>query len=274
MTNPTVQFLNWEKYNPRKDVKNPSWFRLDHDMITDSEFFSFSGEEVKAWIYLLSEASKKNRDTITINLEHAERVCRLPPATIASAIEKLVQIGALLVHATDTSRARHADVTFANATNERDVTNEANERARTRVSVEDLKTGISEAEASWLGCLKHHGAERKIMPDEQTRLARQIQTNGLDAVLLALLGAKHEPATDEFKPSRHLSLLRVFDPTKFDRFVTLGAQAKNQAEARARTQAQLQAARADVYEPTPEEIEHADPAKVRALVAGIGKGNP
>ncbi len=119
-----VQILNWDKFNPRKDVKNPSWFRLSHNLFEDPDFYDFSHAELLAWIYILSTASKKNSDTILVSLTHLEKIGRIKLKDFYSAVEKLEVIQCLLVHVTDTSRGRHADVTDTNATNER--TNERN----------------------------------------------------------------------------------------------------------------------------------------------------
>jgi hypothetical protein len=123
--------------------------------------------------------------------------------------------------------------------------------------------------AEWLECLKHHGAERGLIRGEDLKLGRALQAKGFEAVSLAILGAKHEPASDEFKPSRHLSLSRIFDPLKFDRFATLGAQARAQIVERERQKQVMQATRQEL-ESEPEQTEPVDRDKIRKLVAGLG----
>jgi hypothetical protein len=106
-----VTIRNWEKFHPRKDVKQPTWFACSNRMVEDDDFYSFDHGEFKAWLYILSKASQKSSGTIFINLEHAERISRISPADFRKAALKLVQLQIITVGDTDTSRERHADVT-------------------------------------------------------------------------------------------------------------------------------------------------------------------
>jgi hypothetical protein len=115
-TNPTVTIIKWADFNYRKDVKRPSWFRFDHKMIEDSQFYSFTDAEFKAWIYLLSVASQRSSGTITVNLEHAERVCCIKSSDLFSAIQKLEEFSIVHVDVTDAVRARNVDVPDACST--------------------------------------------------------------------------------------------------------------------------------------------------------------
>jgi hypothetical protein len=89
----SVKILKWEKHNPRKDYKRPWWFALDNRMVEDDDFYSFSGGEFKAWIYILSKASQKNSPEILINFEAANRKTNLSANDIKSALEKLQSLG-------------------------------------------------------------------------------------------------------------------------------------------------------------------------------------
>jgi len=122
----TVVILNWEKYNPRKDLKATSWFRLQNSLFEDPSFFDFSHAELLAWIYLLSLASKRQKAEVRISIAHADRIGRLRERDLASAIEKLEAIGCVKL----AENPRHADVTptshartTTNVTNETDETN-------------------------------------------------------------------------------------------------------------------------------------------------------
>lgn len=117
----TVTIKNWEKYNPRKDVKHTSWFRCDNRILEDPDFYSFTHSEIVAWIYLLSMASQKNSATITVNTARSHRVCGLDSTVVNSAIQKLVK---LQIVTTRTLRGRYADVTLRNERDETNVTND------------------------------------------------------------------------------------------------------------------------------------------------------
>lgn len=136
----TVTILNWEKFNPRKDLKATNWLRLQNTLFEDPNFFDFDHSELLFWIYLLSIASKKMSGEIRFNQAHAERIGRFNEVTIEEAFARLeefqcVQITLIPRHAgvTSTSRARHT-------TNER--TNETNVTKRNETNV-TVPTGVN-----------------------------------------------------------------------------------------------------------------------------------
>ncbi len=135
-----------------------------------------------------------------------------------------------------------------------------------------LQMEIAQAEAAWLDCLAFHGAARPILATDQTVLTRNIQQRKIEAVLLAIAGMKHEPANDGFKPSNFISLSRLFDPEKFERFVNLGAAAKNKQEAKKRADAHRLQLMTNDTPPTDDEVAHADPARVRGILAQAFSG--
>jgi hypothetical protein len=84
-----VTILNWEKYQFRKEVKNPSWFRLENRMWNDQQFFYFSAEERWIWVCLLSLASQKQSATLLVNEDWLSQDSRVGIPTITSALKKL-----------------------------------------------------------------------------------------------------------------------------------------------------------------------------------------
>jgi hypothetical protein len=111
-----IKILKWKEYNPRTDVRKPSWFRLENRMIEDQDFDALTHEEFKAWIYVLSVASQNNSDTATIVFSRAERVCQISRSGFVGLIEKLLRLPSPPVDVTWPSRERDADVTPAYAT--------------------------------------------------------------------------------------------------------------------------------------------------------------
>lgn len=101
----TVTLRNWKKFNGRSDVKKPSWFRLDASLIDDPEFFDFSAEEFKAWIYILSMCCRKNKGTIRLFFGHAESSSKISKKCLFSAVRKLEQLSILTID-TDGSDTR------------------------------------------------------------------------------------------------------------------------------------------------------------------------
>lgn len=86
-----VTICNWEKYNGRKDIKRPWWFKLSNTLLEDSQFYNMNGEEIRAWIYLLSQASKHQTGSIHLDEVHARQSCNINIAELKSLLKKLKQ---------------------------------------------------------------------------------------------------------------------------------------------------------------------------------------
>lgn len=106
----TVNIKGWAKYNPRKDVKHPSWFALNNRLVEDDEFFNFNHGEFKAWIYVLSKASQKQESAVKISYEAANRKSNISAKDFKSALIKLESLGIVTVDVTSTLRERSANV--------------------------------------------------------------------------------------------------------------------------------------------------------------------
>lgn len=84
-----IQILNWEKFQFRKQIKNPSWFRLENRMWNDQQFFYFNAEERWVWVCLLSLASQKQSATLSLNFEWFSQNAQVGVKTIEIALRKL-----------------------------------------------------------------------------------------------------------------------------------------------------------------------------------------
>lgn len=121
-----VTIANWEKYNPRKDIKHPSWFSLPNRILEDPDLFDLEPIEFKALIYLISQASQKNTPEITVNFRHAERVCLIREKDMVRAVQKLSDIGSVQICSgdertrTESERVRTDDERARDATDTTD----------------------------------------------------------------------------------------------------------------------------------------------------------
>lgn len=106
-----LEILNWEKYNPRKDLKSTHWFRVNNDILEGPDFFEFTHSEIVFWIYLLSLASKRQTGRITLVMAHAQRIGRFKESEINAALEKLIELGCVLVAVQACDVEPNADVT-------------------------------------------------------------------------------------------------------------------------------------------------------------------
>ena len=60
---------NFEKYNPRRDQKSCSWFRLENDFVTGQDFHSYAPKEKLAWLLMLGVASKQSSSDVEVELK-------------------------------------------------------------------------------------------------------------------------------------------------------------------------------------------------------------
>lgn len=82
------------KYNDlfttrNKDIKKLHWFSMPADLLTHPDFFNINGEEFKAFVWIVSIATKCKSDTIRLNISHSEHTIQLKKGALKSVIEKL-----------------------------------------------------------------------------------------------------------------------------------------------------------------------------------------
>lgn len=100
-----LEIINWEKYNPRKDLRHPWWFAFSNRFFFDAQFAHFSHEELLFWIYILCEASLQNKKHVLI-LEAAYKRNGFNFKLAKSAISKLITCTALKVTPVPTEQNR------------------------------------------------------------------------------------------------------------------------------------------------------------------------
>lgn len=102
-----IEIVNWEKYNPRGDVKHTTWFRVQNTFWVD--LFAFDSDTKVVWIVLLALASQKMQGEIEVDFDFISANLRLPVATVESAIGTLLASGIIREPTSrHASRARHA----------------------------------------------------------------------------------------------------------------------------------------------------------------------
>ena len=128
-----VEIVNWEKHQPRKDIKHPTWFALSNRILEDAKLFGLTDAEWKALLYLFCQASQQNKSKAVLSLAHAQRICEISAITIRTMLDKLTYAGVTSTYAirTDTSRdTTLQDTTIHNTTNitEQDTTRQVRTR--------------------------------------------------------------------------------------------------------------------------------------------------
>lgn len=77
------------EYNSRKDVKNPSWFRMENRFLESVTGALLSNEEIIVWLYLLSERSKSKHHMFKVSSLHAALLCKMQEPKFDACLKRL-----------------------------------------------------------------------------------------------------------------------------------------------------------------------------------------
>lgn len=123
-----LEIANWDKHQPRKDIKHPTWFALSNGILDDAKLFALTSDEFKALIYIFCQASKANKACVRIYFDAAAHSAKIPVESLRTAIDKLTNAGVTCTSRTRTGsvRARTQSVRIRNATDTTDTTLQTN----------------------------------------------------------------------------------------------------------------------------------------------------
>ena len=107
-----IEITNWDRYNPRKDVKASSWFRLENSFFVDPALFELTCEEKMVLISLMCMASQKQSARIKVNPNLTSALLRVSLEAVNAALLKLFEAG-IVRDVTCALRGRDVDVTSA-----------------------------------------------------------------------------------------------------------------------------------------------------------------
>lgn len=164
-----IEIVNWDKYNPKRDQSTYTWLRLNNDIATDPDLFGLDAEQKFVWIEMLCQASRKNKGTISINIEQLAHVTGVKIQKINALLEFLQIKPIVRIH----DRALPPVVATTTPTYER--TNETNVRTnevlsiaqkRSRPFVIDSKdlfrSSLGEYVKEWVGLYNEIYVEREV----------------------------------------------------------------------------------------------------------------
>ena len=72
-----------------KDIKKNTWFSFPNELLLHPDFTEINGEELKWFCWIVSVCSKINKNTVRINIPHAEKILSLKRDDLFSMLEKL-----------------------------------------------------------------------------------------------------------------------------------------------------------------------------------------
>lgn len=92
----SLTILNWETYQPRKELKSLSWFRIDTGLFNGRTYYKLKNDGIILFLFLLALAAEKNKCDVSIELDFIADKIKLEKASILSYIKILEEIQ--LVH--------------------------------------------------------------------------------------------------------------------------------------------------------------------------------
>lgn len=117
-----VTITNWEKYNPRSDRKNFTWFRFENSFF-GQKVFGITDSQVTLFCLILCEASKKNSSAIKINTEYVSAIRQKSESQILEdlhALNRLELLTTSLTALNDGVKPSYERTNETNVRNERD----------------------------------------------------------------------------------------------------------------------------------------------------------
>lgn len=94
-----ITINNFEKYQPRKELKSLSWFRVDTGIFDGQTYFILKNDGIILFLFLLSLAAKDNKATFKTSIEFISEKLKMKNADILRVLNILEQNQ--LVHKSD-----------------------------------------------------------------------------------------------------------------------------------------------------------------------------
>lgn len=240
-----IEVLNFNKFNPRKDLKSTPWVRVNSDIFFSDTFDLLNAEERLLWFFLVTYAGMKNSSQFEVRVQYIQKHCGISEEALRSGIDKLIKLGNVRVTngsdriPNESDRTHEGTSTVTNGSDRTPLgpntrTNEFVPNERTdgtnetkRNEQKNIHTRARDLTHTWKETLQHYGIKREPFPGEDILLIRKADQVGDENVRLALVGARYEQRTENFDPAKNVRLNRILDPPKFDKFVGLGIQARD-----------------------------------------------
>ncbi len=119
-----IEIVNWERYNPRNDVKHTSWFRLENSFWSDPLLTPLNNGGKLIWLLLLSFASQRMNGVIVIDVSFIATIVRMSKKRVNEVIKHFEVCGKIVIHDSNpTNSTLRTRVATDGRTDETDVTN-------------------------------------------------------------------------------------------------------------------------------------------------------
>ena len=97
-----IEIKNWDKYNPRKELKSTAWLRLENNFFSDPKFFALDNNAKMLWFFMLCESSKAMSSKFLFSTQMAIAFLKLSAKEVNFSISNLLKLGVVVIHDTRT----------------------------------------------------------------------------------------------------------------------------------------------------------------------------
>ena len=130
MSGATIRVNNFDKFNPRKDLKKMPWVRLENDYYDREALFDEDPLTCYLFTFLLCQCAQKNSEEINLNRKFLLAKSRLQSSDFDESLVRLERKGVITITypeneaiTNEVDRIRSDSIGFVpNVTNERNVT--------------------------------------------------------------------------------------------------------------------------------------------------------
>lgn len=130
-----ITIKNFEKFNPRKDLKSMPWLRLENNFYDQEDFFDEDVDACWLYVFLLCQCAQKVSATVDMREKYLINKSKMGKKRFDAALLRLSYKSLILLETNESDRVR----TDSCLTNER--TERTNKRVRTdRASDFDLES--------------------------------------------------------------------------------------------------------------------------------------
>jgi hypothetical protein len=98
-----VEVVNWNRYNPRTDRKNHTWFRLQNDILTEPKLFGLTSAQKFAVVCLFAEVSKAGGKRVRLSVPWFCSQLKMKQSELLKVNRQLIDAGILMPHTGDQS---------------------------------------------------------------------------------------------------------------------------------------------------------------------------
>lgn len=128
-----ITINDWQKFNPRKDDRNHSWFRFENDFFLKT--FAWSMEEQHLFSYLCCCKSKSKEDKIYLELKLASALLKRKESQIIGNLKSLQSYGVVTLSVEEVTATIGCTTNVTLRTDDTNVTND------THTSISDVTIG-------------------------------------------------------------------------------------------------------------------------------------